>query len=221
MERAWPVPCVGPKTLVTASDRAGFIVATRSIAFIALCAVLVPSRLLAQASVYYVYDDLNRLVAVVDQQGNAATYTYDAVGNILKIDRLDATGLPGGAAISMFAPAAGAVGTTVQVFGRGFGAGITQNSLLFGGRAATLVTAALIPGVIPRGPSARTLTAALTLRSTLSGGTAAATLTGRAARSIGNAGRIVTSAEALSVASSACVAVTVTTGGTGMTAGAV
>ena len=142
MERAWPAPCVAPKTLVTAADRAGFIVATRSIALIALCAVLVPSRLLAQPSVYYVYDDLNRLVAVVDQQGNAATYTYDAVGNILKIDRFDATGLLGGAAISMFTPAAGAVGTTVQVFGRGFGTGITQNSLLFGGRAATLVTAA-------------------------------------------------------------------------------
>jgi len=95
MERAWPAPCVAPKTLVTAADRAGFIVATRSIALIALCAVLVPSRLLAQPSVYYVYDDLNRLVAVVDQQGNAATYTYDAVGNILKIDRFDETGLPG------------------------------------------------------------------------------------------------------------------------------
>src|SRR5687767_1286711 len=40
-------------------------------------------------SIHYVYDALNRLTAVVDQQGQAATYTYDAVGNILRIDRLD------------------------------------------------------------------------------------------------------------------------------------
>jgi YD repeat-containing protein len=82
--------------------------------------LLVPGRLHAQApSVYYVYDELNRLIAVVDQQGDAATYTYDAVGNILRIDRFDAAGLPGGASISLFTPSAGAVGATVQVFGRG------------------------------------------------------------------------------------------------------
>ncbi len=28
----------------------------------------------------YVYDDLGRLVAVIDKDGNAATYAYDAVG---------------------------------------------------------------------------------------------------------------------------------------------
>ena len=168
---------------MTTSDRAGLIVATRSIALIALCAMLVPSRLFAQASVYYVYDDLNRLVAVVDQQGNAATYTYDAIGNILRIDRFDASGQPDGVAISMFTPSAGAIGTTVQVFGRGFADGIAQNSLFFGAQAATLTVCAVT--------------------------------------SSGNAGRIVTIAEALSVASSSCVAVIVTTGGTGITAGAV
>ena len=30
-----------------------------------------------QAAINYVYDDLNRLVAAVDQQGNIAMYTYD------------------------------------------------------------------------------------------------------------------------------------------------
>src|SRR5262249_4845249 len=38
-------------------------------------------------AIQYIYDDLNRLVGVVDQQGNAATYTYDAAGNLLKIER--------------------------------------------------------------------------------------------------------------------------------------
>ena len=110
---------------------------------IVLCTVLAPTRLLAQApSIYYVYDQLNRLVTVVDQQGNAATYTYDAVGNILRVDRFDASGPPGGVAISFFTPAAGAVGATVQIFGRGFGAGIAENSVSFDGHAAPLITAA-------------------------------------------------------------------------------
>ena len=78
----------------------------RGIAIIVLTAlVAVPAMLLAQQpSIYYVYDDLNRLVVVVDRLGNAATYTYDAVGNILRIDRLDASGLPGAVAISLFVP---------------------------------------------------------------------------------------------------------------------
>lgn len=39
------------------------------------------------AGLTYVYDDLGRLSQVIDAQGNVATYTYDAVGNILSIDR--------------------------------------------------------------------------------------------------------------------------------------
>jgi prepilin-type processing-associated H-X9-DG protein len=129
---------------------------TRSLAAILACILLLPARLLAQpASVHYVYDDLNRLVAVVDQQGNAATYTYDAVGNILKIERFDATALPGVVAISMFTPAAGRVGTTVQVFGKGFAADIASNALFFDGHAAT-ITAAAPNRLIARVPAGAT-----------------------------------------------------------------
>ena len=35
----------------------------------------------------YFYDELGRLVGVVDGQGNAAVYNYDAVGNLLSIQR--------------------------------------------------------------------------------------------------------------------------------------
>src|SRR5207249_3463085 len=93
-----------------------------------------------QPSIYYVYDDLNRLVVVVDRLGNAATYTYDAVGNILRIDRFDASGLPGAVAISLFVPSAGKVGTSVQVFGKG----LAPNSMLsFAGRPATITAGGL------------------------------------------------------------------------------
>jgi YD repeat-containing protein len=37
--------------------------------------------------VTYVYDDLGRLVSVVDQTGAGANYKYDAVGNLLSITR--------------------------------------------------------------------------------------------------------------------------------------
>ncbi len=146
---------------MTASDRYRPIATPNAIAVVVLCALLVPGRLHAQApSVYYVYDELNRLIAVVDQQGDAATYTYDAVGNILRIDRFNTTGLPGGVAISLFTPSAGAVGATVQVFGRGFGATIAQNSLFFNGRPTTITAAApnrlvaIVPAGATTGPMA-------------------------------------------------------------------
>jgi len=104
-------------------------------------------------SIYYVYDALNRLIAVVDQQGHAATYTYDAVGNILKIDRFDAPAGP--VAISLFTPGVGAPGTTVQIFGRGFSGAAAQNVVAFNG-AAAMVTATAVNRLIATVPSGAT-----------------------------------------------------------------
>ena len=51
-------------------------------------AVLLVSPALASADqARYIYDDLGRLVQVIDGQGNVATYNYDAVGNLLSITR--------------------------------------------------------------------------------------------------------------------------------------
>ncbi len=41
----------------------------------------------AMADIVYLYDELGRLVRVIQADGQAATYHYDAVGNILKITR--------------------------------------------------------------------------------------------------------------------------------------
>ena len=133
--------------------------------------VAVPAMLLAQQpSIYYVYDDLNRLVVVVDRLGNAATYTYDAVGNILRIDRFDASGLPGAVAISLFVPSAGKVGTSVQVFGKG----LAPNSMLsFAGRPATITDAAAnrVMTTVPPGAT----TGPLSVTSAVGSATSAAT----------------------------------------------
>jgi len=102
-------------------------------------AALAPTR--AHADVFYVYDDLNRLVAVIDAQGNAATYTYDAVGNILRIDRFDANQQPGPVRITLVTPTAGKVGTKVQIFGTGFSTTAAQNSVTFTGASASATDA--------------------------------------------------------------------------------
>lgn len=94
-----------------------------------------------QPVIHYVYDDLGRLVGVVDQNGNAATYTYDAVGNILTIGRHDVADAPGPVAITLVSPDRGKVGDPVSIFGRGFSPDPAQNTVGFSGAIATVNSA--------------------------------------------------------------------------------
>ncbi|WP_241021941.1 IPT/TIG domain-containing protein [Burkholderia sp. Ac-20353] len=82
------------------------------------------------------YDELGRLTGVVDSSGNAATYNYDATGNIVSIAR-------GNAAVSIvgFTPSSGAVGTNVTISGYGFSTTASQNAVSFNGVAATVTSA--------------------------------------------------------------------------------
>ena len=104
-----------------------------------LSLALVAHATLARAqspAIQYAYDELGRLVAVVDQQGNAAIYVYDAVGNMLLIRRFDAATLPG-VAITAVVPDKGKAGTVVSILGKGFG-GAGQNAVAFNGAAASV-----------------------------------------------------------------------------------
>jgi YD repeat-containing protein len=100
------------------------------------------STLSAQSNtpVQYFYDDLGRLAKVVDQNGNVATYNYDAVGNLLSITRAT---LPGGngLAILSFMPQQGPVGATVTIQGQGFSATPSADAVQFNGTAATVTVA--------------------------------------------------------------------------------
>jgi YD repeat-containing protein len=60
-----------------------------------------------------VYDELGRLAAVIASNGDAATYNYDAVGNLTGIVRTTSTQV----SIIAFSPTGGAVGQTVTVHG--------------------------------------------------------------------------------------------------------
>ena len=78
--------------------------------------LFVPLALHADQAQYF-YDELGRLVGVVDSAGNAAVYTYDEVGNLLAIQRFTtgATGI----GIFLVAPNSARVGTDVTI--QGFG----------------------------------------------------------------------------------------------------
>jgi YD repeat-containing protein len=66
-----------------------------------------------QPKINYVYDDLGRLVRVIDENGNAATYHYDSVGNLLRITR--ETGVPTTAVVSSVSPSSWNRGTNITV----------------------------------------------------------------------------------------------------------
>src|SRR5438093_282135 len=71
---------------------------------------------LAQTAIQYVNDDAGRLISVVDPAGDTAVYHYDAVGNVLSIDRHSSSQV----SIIWFSPGVGSTGATVSIFGTGF-----------------------------------------------------------------------------------------------------
>jgi IPT/TIG domain/RHS Repeat len=138
---------------------------TRSLARLA-SAVVVASLLVllgapapAAADITYIYDALGRLRAVVNPASNeAAIYSYDAVGNLLSISRQSAAVV----SIIDFQPTKGPVGTTVHIYGTGFSATASQNTVTFNGTTATIISAteteivATVPGGATTGPIAVT-----------------------------------------------------------------
>ena len=104
-----------------------------------LCAIsmLWVCSLAAQSGIDYLYDELNRLVAVVDPSGDTAVYAYDAVGNILSISRHASSQV----SIVAFFPDAGPIGTVVTILGTGFSATPSQNTVTFHGTTATVSSA--------------------------------------------------------------------------------
>jgi YD repeat-containing protein len=123
-----------------------------------------------QPRIHYVYDDLGRLVGIVDQDGNAATYTYDAVGNILAIGGHNVAETPGPVAITLVAPSKGKVGTAVSIFGRGFNPDPAQTTVAFSGAIATVTaaTATSLTTAVPVGA----LTGPITVTTPLGAATA-------------------------------------------------
>lgn len=111
----------------------------------------VPLALHADQAQYF-YDELGRLVGVVDSTGNTAVYVYDEVGNLLAIQRFTtgATGI----GIFLIAPNKALVGTNVEIKGFGFIASPpSANQVAFNGTSASVVsaTATSIVATVPTG----------------------------------------------------------------------
>ena len=86
----------------------------------------------------YFYDELGRLTTVIDGSGNIAVYNYDAVGNLLSIERFDvgASGID----IFLLQPPSGGVGVDVTIRGFGFSTTPIDNQVAFNGASATVVS---------------------------------------------------------------------------------
>ena len=89
------------------------------------------------SDITYVYDGLGRLIAVVDPASDTAVFSYDATGNLLSISR-QASAL---VSIIDFSPGSGPVGTTVTIYGTGFGPTAGQNTVTFNGTTASVSSA--------------------------------------------------------------------------------
>jgi len=103
-----------------------------------LCGIAGGPRHAAGGEARYVYDSLNRLVAVTDEAGAVAVYHYDAVGNLLTITRHG----EGDVVILDFSPQRGRPGSLVRLHGLNFSADPSGNRVAFAGgdavvRAAT------------------------------------------------------------------------------------
>ena len=101
---------------------------------LSLCLLTLAATATAQSPIRYIYDELGRLVGVIDANGDAAEYHYDAVGNLLSITRSSPTQVT----IIDFSPDAGPIGQTVTIQGTGFSATAGQNTVTFNGTSATV-----------------------------------------------------------------------------------
>jgi YD repeat-containing protein len=136
---------------------------------IALSLCLSATTPLSGADISYVYDDLGRLLAVIDPASDTAIYAYDAVGNLTGITRQ----LSSTKAIFQFTPSSGPVGTTVTIYGTGFSATPSSNTVKFNGTTTTVLTASttVLTANVPAGATTGTISV------TVSGNTATSSAT--------------------------------------------
>jgi YD repeat-containing protein len=86
-------------------------------------------------AISYGYDSAGRLAAVSDPSNGAAKYAFDAVGNLTAVTVFGVAAAP---KILSFSPGQGAVGALVTIFGTGFSATGSQDTVTFNGTVATV-----------------------------------------------------------------------------------
>lgn len=105
--------------------------------FCATVLVVSASATPPSSALRYTYDADGRLSGVVDPAAGAAGFEWDAVGNLLSIDRWAVSDLR----VMQVTPSAGAVGDTVVIEGTGFEPVPGDNEVRFNGTEATVSSA--------------------------------------------------------------------------------
>lgn len=101
-------------------------------------------------SVTYAYDELGRLIAVVDNSsGNAAQYIYDAVGNLQQIKNTNGSTV----SIFTFTPNDGGTGLSVTIYGDGFSTTPSSNTVTFYNGKTAVVTASTLSTITTTVPT--------------------------------------------------------------------
>jgi RHS repeat-associated protein len=106
----------------------------------------------------FVHDADGRLKAVIEPEGEAGFYSWDAAGNLSSISRGSSSKL----SIIQLGPAQGAVGETVKIKGTGFSSTPASNTVKFNGTAATVEAATqwLLTVKVPSGATSGAVTVA-------------------------------------------------------------
>lgn len=128
--------------------------------------VVVLATLLAATAVNatnYVYDANGRLVVVTNDQGESARYVYDVMGNIVRVERIDAAELR----IFALTPTHGTVESLVSIRGQGFSSRPSDNAVSFNGTAAVVASATAneLKVTVPYGATTGPVTIAVGTRS--------------------------------------------------------
>lgn len=127
-----------------------------ALALTALCLLMFQTAFAQQGgTANYFYDANGRLTAVLSPTGEAAIYNYDPTGNFTSITRRSATTV----SIIDFTPGSGGVGTAVTIYGTGFSATPSSNTVKFNGVTATATSTSLTQLIanVPTGATTGTI----------------------------------------------------------------
>ena len=148
------------RVIVTASDREGSASETS-----AATATIASG---STSGIRYLYDQAGRLSLVDDPDSGAASYSWDANGNLLSIERFANSTL----AVLAFSPTRAPVSSTIEITGTGFNADPAEDTVKFDGTTATVTSATTtdITATVPAGAGTGAISVTVGGTSASSGG---------------------------------------------------
>jgi YD repeat-containing protein len=111
--------------------------------------LLLISTVAHAATTRYYYDDLGRIVQAIGSDGTIQQYQYDHNGNVTAINRVSGSALT----VSGLSPTIGHVTASVTIYGTGFSATPSENSVKFGAIPAVVTEASVthLVATVPQG----------------------------------------------------------------------